>query len=139
MDTSTTPSESQSGCFQDVRLTDVSVTEIDRSSVGNMSDIQFMSSVRVTMGAARYKPKVSLKRVGKYWTLEQIDADTAPNSWMFKTRRAAKRFFATPIVVRSPKQMTSLYGTPQKTIWSSGSIEQATSRLDVRRVENCKQ
>lgn len=139
MDTSTPANESQSDCFQNVRMTDISVTEIDRSSIGDMSKIQFMSSVRVTMGAARYTPKVRLKRVGKYWTLEQIDADTAPNSWLFKTRRAAKRFFANPIVVRSPKQMTSLYGTPQKTIWSSGSIEQATSRLDVRRVENCKQ
>jgi hypothetical protein len=95
------------------------VREIDHSVMIPGADTKFLtcsigtiSNIRITKGDARYKPKLRIKLVGRYYTSEQVDATCVPNSLLFKTRRGAKKFFSKPLYVSSEKQLTAIYGQP---------------------------
>lgn len=122
-------------------MLDIAVNEIDRSvrtsdSPGLPGVIGSISDVRITCGVTCYRPKIELRQIGKYWTLAQV-ADCAPNSLLFKTRRAAKKFFAKPLVVRSTQQMLALYGKPGFRTEQGYFLDANpySQKLDVKRVE----
>lgn len=68
-----------------------------------------ISDVRVSK-VPQYCTEFRIKRIGKYYTAEQARGEI-PNSFLFKTRRAAKKFFnVQALIVRSKKQALCLFG-----------------------------
>lgn len=84
--------------------------EIDRSTNSH----EHLENVRGTVGAARYKrrgPKIV--RIGRYYTSEQVVGNNPPRSFLFNTKRAAKKFWHRgPLLVNSPRQLLAIFGSP---------------------------
>lgn len=57
------------------------------------------------------KPKII--RNGRYYTMADLDCTDLPRCFKFNTRRAAKKFFNKgPIIFKSAKQFSSVFGKP---------------------------
>jgi hypothetical protein len=57
-------------------------------------------------------PQPKIARVGKYYTLDDIKEQKLPASLKFRTRRLAKRFFKSPMIVTNPQHWEILFGKP---------------------------
>lgn len=85
--------------------------EIDRSTVSQQPGNSVQMVGRFTRGPAAIE--VEIVRRGKFYTKRGLPK-CLPRSLLFRTRRAAKKFFCNPVLVRSPGQLLALFGATTK-------------------------